>query len=291
MTALASLLARPVAPFLVAALAIGMFSAMDALMKVVTLEIGAVHAVFWRQCVSVLLAGALFFRAGAPWPGRAAWRTHVQRGLTITVAGVAFFAGLVYMPLADAIALSFIAPLLMVLMAAWLLGETIRPAALTGCIVGLAGVLIILWGQFEGLGSREALIGGGFILLSAVAYALAQVLLRKQASQSEPAVSVAFLQSAVVAAVLAGPVALTPDAPDASLWPWILASAVLATSCQFLLVWAYGRAQAQALAPIEYTAFLWASLFGWLLFKEAVTPATLAGAALIVLACVLAARK
>jgi S-adenosylmethionine uptake transporter len=58
-----------------------------------------------------------------------------------------------------------------------------------------------------------------------------------------------------------------------------------------LLSWAYGRAEAQVLLPIEYTAFVWAALFGWLFFAEAVTLETMAGVALIVIGCWIAARR
>ena len=58
-----------------------------------------------------------------------------------------------------------------------------------------------------------------------------------------------------------------------------------------LLSWAYARAEASYLAATEYTAFLWAMLFGWLFFDESVSPYTLAGAALIVAGCILAARR
>ena len=56
------------------------------------------------------------------------------------------------------------------------------------------------------------------------------------------------------------------------------------------IAWAYARAEAQALVPMEYTGFLWASLFGWAFFREAVTLPTLMGTALIVTGCWLAAR-
>ena len=58
-----------------------------------------------------------------------------------------------------------------------------------------------------------------------------------------------------------------------------------------LMSWAYARAEAQRLVPIEYTAFLWAALVGWFAFNEPVTPATLAGTALIVIGCLIATRQ
>ena len=58
-----------------------------------------------------------------------------------------------------------------------------------------------------------------------------------------------------------------------------------------LFAWAYARAEAQVLVPLEYSAFLWACLFGWMFFLEAVRPATLIGVALIVAACWIAAPR
>ena len=79
--------------------------------------------------------------------------------------------------------------------------------------------------------------------------------------------------------------------PDASHWPWLIMAAALSTSSGLLLSWAYARAEASYLAATEYTAFLWAALFGWLFFAEPLSPYTLAGAMLIVAGCLLAARK
>ena len=58
-----------------------------------------------------------------------------------------------------------------------------------------------------------------------------------------------------------------------------------------LLSWAYARAQATILIPVEYTAFVWAALFGWVFFSEVITVPTVMGTALIVVACLVAARQ
>jgi len=72
--------------------------------------------------------------------------------------------------------------------------------------------------------------------------------------------------------------------------PMIVLAAFLATTSLLLLSWAYGRAQASYLSTTEYTSFLWAALFGWLVFGERVSPFTVAGAAAIIGGCLLAAR-
>jgi S-adenosylmethionine uptake transporter len=73
--------------------------------------------------------------------------------------------------------------------------------------------------------------------------------------------------------------------------PHLALSAVLAICSLLLLAWAYARAQAQHLLPVEYTAFVWASLFGYFVFNEHVTLTTVLGTALIVAGCILATRR
>ena len=64
----------------------------------------------------------------------------------------------------------------------------------------------------------------------------------------------------------------------------------MATGALLLLSWGYARAEAQVLLPIEYTAFVWAALMGWLWFDERLTAPTLVGVALIVVGCWISAR-
>jgi S-adenosylmethionine uptake transporter len=78
--------------------------------------------------------------------------------------------------------------------------------------------------------------------------------------------------------------------PPAAAWPGIVAAALLAFASLMLLAWAYARAEAQHLAPTEYSGFVWAAVYGWMVFSEPVRPFTLAGAAMIVGACLVAAR-
>ena len=72
--------------------------------------------------------------------------------------------------------------------------------------------------------------------------------------------------------------------------PMILLAAVLATVSLGLLGWAYARAEASYLAPVEFTAFIWAVLWGYIFFDEQVGLPTLIGAASIVAGCLIAAR-
>jgi S-adenosylmethionine uptake transporter len=71
----------------------------------------------------------------------------------------------------------------------------------------------------------------------------------------------------------------------------IFFAAALAFVSMLLLSWSYGRAEAQLLVPVEYTAFIWAAIIGWVFFGEPLTPETLIGTGLIVAGCLISARQ
>ena len=81
------------------------------------------------------------------------------------------------------------------------------------------------------------------------------------------------------------------EMPGRETWPEIGASAMLALGAALLLAWANARAEAQALVPVEYSGFLWAALFGWLFFAEAVSVPVIVGVVLIVVGCWIAAPR
>ena len=89
---------------------------------------------------------------------------------------------------------------------------------------------------------------------------------------------------------LGAPFAVTLPA-DWAQWTAASAAGVLAVISLILLSIAYSKAEAQALVSVEYTAFIWAALFGWLFFAEPVSAGTLLGTALIVTGCIVSTRK
>lgn len=276
--------------FAVAALGIALFSAMDALMKGLSLAIGTYNALLWRNLSGAALAGAFFLALRSRWPGRAALKVHLIRGGIGVPMALAFFWGLARVPMAQAIALAFVAPLIALYLAALLLGEKIERPAVLASLLGFAGVVVILAGQAEADLGPDALRGSLAILASAGLYAYNIVLMRRQALLARPT-EVAFFTSGIMAVgfLLAAP--WLAERPPAAELPAIAAAAVLAFLSLLLLSWAYARAEAQHLAPVEYTSFLWAAMFGLLLFGERVEPLTLAGAAMIVVACLVAATR
>jgi S-adenosylmethionine uptake transporter len=280
-------------PFLVTALALAMFCLMDALMKGASIAIGAYSALLLRSCAGTLLMVPLLMRGRERlrWPPAPVLRLHLVRGLANTGMALAFFYSLVRLPIAEAIALSFIAPLAALYLASLQLGEKVSRQAMAASVLGLAGVAIIAAARFQpGTYDKEAVFGVGAVLVSALLYAWNLVMQRKVA-QLASASEITLTQNLVMA------LALLVFAPWWIVWPdrealeQIIAGAILANCSLMLLSWAYARAEAQVLVPIEYSAFLWAMLYGWLFFGEEVTAATLAGAVCIVIGCWIAAPR
>lgn len=280
---------RGAAPVALAALAIALFVGMDAAMKGAALAIGAYNAMLWRSAVGVAASGAIWAGLRSPWPEPAVLRVHLLRGGVGTVMALTWFWGIARLPLAEAIALSFIAPLIALYLAAAVLGERVGRAAIAGSLLGFCGVLLIVLTRARLPMSREGMAGAAAILASAVLYAFNIVLMRRQALLAKPA-EVAFFQNGVVGSLLLLAAPFLAEVPPAARWPGLVLAAVLALASSLLIAWAYARAEAQRLAPVEYTALIWGALFGWLTFGEEVGAATVAGGLLIVAGCWIAAR-
>ena len=156
----------PVIPFLIACAGIATFSAMDVLMKGLSIELGAYNAVLWRTGTGTLVSGLLYFASSPKWPDKATMRIHAWRSLFVAGMALSFFWALARLPMAEAIALAFVAPLMALYMAAIFLGEKIGPRSITASLLGLAGVLVIVAGKLGGSDySDEALLAVGAVFL------------------------------------------------------------------------------------------------------------------------------
>ena len=271
---------------------LALFSLMDAAMKELALAMGALAATFLRNCLNTLFAGGLYLWRQKGMPSRLALFHHMRRAIVIALMSVLFFHGITLLPLAESIALSFIAPVIALVLAAVMLGETIGKGAIWASVFGLAGVGVILAGRLSGEYQAGAAEGAAAVLISACLYAYNLILARQQAMVADP-IEITFFQPAIVVLLLFPFIVMFPPkaAPDLTQWGLLAGAAALAMVSLLLLSWAYARAEAQILIPVEYTGFLWAALFGWLFFDEALTVTTLIGTALIVAGSTMAARR
>jgi S-adenosylmethionine uptake transporter len=276
-------------PFAVCCAGVALFSVMDAAMKGLSLAIGLYNALFWRAVTGTVLGLCLMLVTRQRWPGRAVLRIHLLRGTVVAIMALLFFWALMRMPLAEAIALSFIAPLIALYLAALLLHERVGRQAIGASLLGLVGVGIILSGRLQGHYDADALLGALAVLGSAVLFAWNLIIQRQQAQVASP-IEVAFFQHLVMLGVFATGAPFLLAAPPLHALPLVVLAATLAFTSLAALSWAYARAEAQRLIPVEYSAFVWAAIVGWLAFGERVTLTTVAGALLIVVACLIAAR-
>jgi S-adenosylmethionine uptake transporter len=280
----------PVPAYVVGVLGIALFSIMDMVMKGLTLEIGTYPTLLWRSLIGIALAAIPYFATRNPWPKGTALRLHLLRGAMMVPMAILFFWGLARVPMAQAVALTFIAPLIALVLAALILKEPIGKRTVGGSLAAFAGVIVIFIGQAQADLGPAALVGSFAILGSAVIYAFNIIVMRRQAQNAGP-VEIAFFQNIVIGVVLVAaiPVMGQPPLPNGH-WGDLLLAAALAIGSLMLLGWAYARAGAAYLSTTEYSAFLWAMLLGWLRFGESVSLFTLLGAGLIVAGCLVAAR-
>jgi S-adenosylmethionine uptake transporter len=281
---------HPVQAFAAALAAVGILSVMDALMKALVLGIGIFAVSVWRSIANLVLTGGLYLPRRRPWPSKPVLKIHIARGVIVTIMAGLFFWGIGRVPLAQALALTFIAPLISLLLAATFLHERIGSRSIAGSVMAFAGVMIIVLGQAQADLGDEALLGSAAIIGSALCYAINIVLMRHQSLAAEP-LEINFFQSLTVLALW---LAVTPFLGFPS-WPdrwagWIILAALMSTAGGLLFSWAYARAEASHLAVTEYSGFVWAAVLGWIVFDESVSLYTLAGAAMIVGGCIVAAR-
>lgn len=258
-------------------------------MKGLSIAMGSYNAMLWRVLIGLVICIIPYLLMKGAWPSRAGLRVHFLRGAVTGVMAVTFFYGISVVPLAEGIALSFIAPLIALYLAKVLLGETIGRQSIIGSLLGIAGVGVILVSRATGSFPPGSGWGVAAILVSAIFYAYNLVLMRQQALLAMP-IEVAFFQNLTTALWLLLFAPFFAVVPTMGHVPMLTLATTLAICSLLLLSWAYARAEAQVLVPVEYTAFVWAAIMGAVFYDEHLTAATIGGTTLIVAGCVIAAR-
>jgi len=240
-----------------------------------------------RYTTGTILALMVWQVQGRPALTRKMMPLHLIRGLLISAMALAFYWSLTQLTLAEAITLSFIAPLLVPPMASLFLGEQMLPRFLAAGALGFAGVLVTIQGapSFDG----DRLLALGAVLFAAVAYAGSSVLLRARAAADGS--TIVTLMGALIPMLVLSPAAIGAPVPDLVTLGWFVLLGLIGNIGMQFLSRAYARIEAQILAVMEFTALPWAALFGWLFFAEPVRVQVLIGAAIILAACLWATRE
>jgi drug/metabolite transporter (DMT)-like permease len=272
-----------------ATVAIFLLTIMDALIKSLSVSFNTFEIMYFRTVTGVCCAGILFLWFSPGFPTFEQLKGHALRSGIMLATGLMFFHALGHMPLAELFVYTFTAPIFVALFGALILKERLTGPVLMGLALGFAGIILILVtdpaARF-GTGSTSGLIAG---ILSPVTYALAMVLLRKQAS-NEPVARIVFMQSVLISCAIIPFMALSTRMPVGVEIGKVLMIGALGTAGNFILTTAFSRAEAAKVAVAEYTGLIWAALIGYAFFAE--TPRTIVwfGAMMVITGCFVVAR-
>lgn len=199
-------------------------------------------------------------------------RTLLQMG------GVgAMFTAFKYLPLADAVAIAFVMPFIMLLLGKYVLHEDVGLRRLGACVVGFTGTLLVIQPSFATVGWNAL-----WPVLVAVIFALFMLVTRKIAKETEPVslqavcglLASLFMLPMLWFGDIAGFEGLNFDAPPSHTWWLLTATGVLGTIAHLLMTWSLRYAPTATLASMQYLEIPVAVFFGWLIFSE--LPNTLA---------------
>lgn len=258
--------------------AIALFAVLDTIAKWLSGTYGSAQVIALRSAVGLALAAPFAARGGAITRERLA--LHLLRGLLILASAFFFFQAFALLPLLDAYIVFFLAPFFTMGLAVAVLGERVGARAWAWAGLAFLGVLVPI---------VPALTGGGPLVgyLSALVgtAATAGVMITTRKLGAHEGLAVAMAVPALLGAVIFAPVAVVvwvaPTARDLVL---LLVNGLVWTGANLALTTAVRAAEPSRLAPLDFTAMLWAVLFDSLVFGLAPGVLDLIGAAVVVLA-------
>jgi drug/metabolite transporter (DMT)-like permease len=264
-----------------------LFAVMSALVRMMGQIVPVGEVVFFRSLFAIIpvvviyawrreLRGAVYTRRPLGQLGRG--------GLSV-LGMFSNFSALARLPLADATAISFAAPLMTVALAAVVLKERVRVYRWSAVAVGFVGVIVMLVphldiGRYAGVATAGATIGASFAVIGAFCNA-GTVIQTRRLAQSETTSSIVFYFSLICA--MAGAVTL-PFAwvtPSTGGFAALVVMGVLGGLAHIFQTESYRFATASAIAPFDYTAMLWSFLLGYWMFNEVPTALVFIGAAIV----------
>ena len=253
------------------------FTLLDTITKFTT-QLYPVPVLIWARFMVQLLAMLVWL---GPTMGKALFRTRrlplqLVRALILLLSSFLFVSALRVLPLADATAITYSTPVLVILLAVLFLDERLTRARLAFVITGLAGMLLIVQ-------PGSAVFKGAslYAILAACCYAIYQILTRKLAGENP---RVLLFYPAFMGALVT--TALAPAFEWPAHMPWqhvalIILGGLVGTMGHFLFILAFQHAPASALTPFTYMQLVWATLLGWLIYGHFPNVYTLAGMAVI----------
>ena len=258
---------------------------MNAMIRHVSSELHPLEIVFFRSLFG--------FVAMLPWLSRhgvGVLRTRRPgligiRTLLGFVSMATWFSALAIVPLGNAVALGFTAPLFAAVAAVVVLREVIRARRITALVIGFGGMLVILRPGVQSIGTGEVMV-----VVSALTMALS-VITMKLLTRTEQVGSLVVYQT-----MLTTPIALVPALfvwswPSAQMWAWVILIGIVASIAHMAFTRAFSLADTMYLMPFDYLRLPQVAFLGWALFGEPTDLYTWIGAAVIAASSVYVAHR
>lgn len=256
-----------------------LFSAVDTQAKFLTQAFDPIQIIWLRQLGLLLGVLVLLYLKGRTVLHTAQPRLQLSRGVLAICSALLFVYGIRHAELADAVAVSFVAPFFLTILGALLLGEKVGVRRWSAVVIGFIGALIIIRPGTDAV--HPAVI---FVVFAAFFYALRQVIGRMLADTDNTSTTVAY--TAIVGSLL-----ITLPLP----WVWktpeslqqiliIISMTVMAAVAEILVIKALEVAEAVVVAPIHYTLIIWGTFYGYVVFGQLPDGWTWLGTAIIVAA-------
>ena len=264
-------------------LAMLMLPCIDAIAKWLSDSISAGQVTWFRFLLQTLFMLPLFLKIRGPWIISSLW-LHAIRGVLLVGATLLFFSGLVYLPLADAISIFFVEPLMVTILSAVFLKETFGWRRLIAIVIGFVGALIIIRPTFSDVGWPAV-----YPVFAAGCFSFYILLTRKLVAKEDPVrlqffsgvFGLLFISALLVSASGQDIGMLSVAAPTLSQWGLLCALGLIATIGHLLVVHAFRHAPVSVLAPFQYIEIIGSTVLGLLIFGDFPDLATWAGILII----------
>ena len=254
-----------------------MMPVMDTLSKLLSASYNPVQIAWVRYTLhAVLSLPIVYFVYGQIALPRRNVGWHVLRGLSLSVITILYVMALERMPLANAVAIMFINPLIITALSPWVLGERVGPRRWAAVLVGFGGAVLVIRPGLD-----FAPVGTAYAVSSAVGYA-GYILLTKRLSASTRPLIMLFLLGALgmAGATVAVPFVWRPVAFEDL--PLLAGIGFLSVAIHLLVILAYARAEASAITPFTYFQIIGGTVLGLMVFGDFPRPQVLVGIALII---------
>ena len=262
-----------------------LFATVDVVVKYLGRSFHPLELAFFRYFVGTILLLPLFIRHGIVGMKTNVFGLHFLRLSFAYLAQLCIFIAVIYLPLADATALSFSKPLFTTVVAMIILREVVSKIRWLATGVGFFGVLLMIQ---PGIGAFNPI--ALFAILSALFFALGNVLIRILA-RTEPATRILFYYHSGGLLVGFITVVWVWKTPVGGEWVPLILIGMLTTLAMICYVKAFSIGEASAIGPTEYVRLIYAATFGYFLFNELPNLWTVIGALIIIGTSLLIARE